>query len=350
MGACIITEMDITSTKIFEEEGFNRGDTVLLTDDGFVILGYSHIGNREELWLLKITKDKKEIWRKKYKFKEEYVLPYDLVKAEDGYLIFGQIENPKEKTSEMVLLKTDETGNEQWQRYYEEGYLTMARSILSVEDGFILVGTTAIEKSGGKSLLYPLTVKTDKEGIKQWQKVYGEGVGHVICKTTDGYFMVGEDGEDLQFMQIDKEGDEIWSKTHERVGVEWPVSVFSLSDGFVIAGYTSQHGGDFLLMKVDTEGNEEWLKRYDNEGEFPHYALETEEEFIIVGATFSDMEAEKDVFIIKTDREGNEQWRKIYGDEKDQIAYSLSKDNGGFLIVGLTTTNDEGDLVVIEIE
>jgi hypothetical protein len=302
IGACIETEEEIKYTKIFEEEGFNIGTSILPIKDGFIILGYTFTDNNKEIWLLKIDKNEKEIWRKSCVIEEDYYTQ-GFLEADDGYVISGYIESLEERFSKIVLLKTDKEGEKEWQKIYEDGNQTVSP----------------------------------------------------ICKIDDGYMMAGSkfsgaDKWDLQLTKIDKNGEKIWSKTYKREGVEWPVSVFSLDDGFVIAGYSSRHGGDFLLMKVDKNGNEIWSKTYDNEDDLPRGALEIEDGFIIVGVTFPDFEAEKDAFIVKTDREGNEQWQIVYGDEKDQIAYFLCEDNRGFLIVGATTAKDEGDLLLIKIE
>ena len=355
IGACIETEEEIKYTKIFEEEGFNIGTSILPIKDGFIILGYTFTDNNKEIWLLKIDKNEKEIWRKSCVIEEDYYTQ-GFLEADDGYVISGYIESLEERFSKIVLLKTDKEGEKEWQKEYTGLGHARGGAILSVEDGYILAGFT-IEDLESENIGYPLIIKIDREGNKQWQKIYEDGNQTVspICKIDDGYMMAGSkfsgaDKWDLQLTKIDKNGEKIWSKTYKREGVEWPVSVFSLNDGFVIAGYSSRHGGDFLLMKVDKNGNEIWSKTYDNEDDLPRGALEIENGFIIVGVTFPDFEAEKDAFIVKTDREGNEQWQIVYGDEKDQIAYSLCGDNGGFLIVGATTAKDEGDLLLIKIE
>lgn len=355
IGACIGPE-EIKYTKIFEEEGFNIGTSILPIKDGFIISEYTYIEENKEIWLLKVDKNEKEIWRKSYAIEEDYYIR-DFLEADDGYVISGYIESVEEKFSKIVVLKTDKEGEKEWQKEYAGLGYARGGGILSEKDGYILTGFT-IENPQIGNIGYPLIIKIDREGNEQWQKIYDDENQMVdtICKIDDGYMIAGskflgdEYEFDLQLTKIDKNGEKIWSKTYKREGVEWPVSLFSLDDGFVIAGYSSRHGGDFLLMKVDENGNEIWSKTYDNEDELPRDALKTEDGFIIVGATFPEFEVEKDAFIVKTDREGNEQWQIVYGDEKDQIAYSLCEDNRGFLIVGATTAKDDGDLLLIKIE
>ncbi|MEA1993073.1 MAG: hypothetical protein U9N35_01565 [Euryarchaeota archaeon] len=353
-GACM-GQKENTSTKIFEEEGFNRGDQILSVEDGFIILGYSHVEDEYGLWLLKINEKKEEVWRKSYSFgKDNYVLPHGLLEIKEGYLIFGDVEYSKEKTSKIVLLKTNKSGEREWQEYYPGFGYASGESILSVEDGFIFLGTT-VASSGNESMVYPLLIKIDERGNTQWYKTYGKGNrrGSVLCTAAEGYLIAGTKGaleDTLQLTKVSSTGKELWSEEYKGTEAGWPLSVFSLDDGFVIAGYSSRHSGDFLLMKVDKNGNELWSKRYDNEYEIPLDAIKVEDGFVMVGATSPDIEAEKDILVIKTDRKGNEKWRKIYGGEKDQIAYSVCERDGDLFVVGLTRKKDKGDTLLIEIE
>ncbi len=75
--------------------------------------------------------------------------------------------------------------------------------------------------------------------------------------------------------------------------------------------------------------------------------------FIIVGSTTSYDEGDKDVFIVKTDSVGNKQWTRRYGDQFDNLARSviLSSDNNSIIICGETQReNDRRDILLIELD
>ncbi|MEA1992865.1 MAG: hypothetical protein U9N35_00500 [Euryarchaeota archaeon] len=349
---CIGTEEKIRETVIIEEEGTNSGTFILPTENGFIIFGANFLKKEIEPNLLKIDKDYNIRWSKNHIVEEEHYVPRDFLETGDGYLLSGCVQSLAEKSSKIMVLETDKEGNEYWRRSYTGLGYSMHGSVLSADNGFLIVGLTYASPGSKTSTLL---VKTDRKGNKEWQKVYGEKqTGAAICKAENGYLIAGmsraNDDGDLLLIKVTESGEEIWSKTYRKVAVEWPCSVFSFDDGFVVAGYSSRHGGDFLLMKVDKEGNELWSKRYDNEDEVPGDAIKTEDGFVIVGNTFSDIQAEKDIFIIKVDKEGNEQWRKIYGDEKNQVANSLCRVSGSIFVVGTTATKDEGDVLLIKIE
>lgn len=349
---CIGTEEKIREKAILEEEGINSGNFILPSEEGFLIFGANFLEKETEPRLLRIDKEYGIRWSTHYVVEEEYCNPRGLLEAEDGYLLSTCVQSPEEKSSRIMVLKTDKEGNEQWRRRYPGLGHSMHGSVLSDENGFLIVGLT-YPSPGSKTST--LLIKIDKKGNKEWQKVYGEDqTGNVICKAEDGYLIAGvsrvNDNGDLLLLKVNESGEKIWSKTYQKLATEWPCSVFSVNDGFVVAGYSSRHGGDFLLMKVDKDGKELWSKRYDHENEVPGDAAKTNDGIILVGSTFPSLEAEKDVLIVKTDKEGNEQWRKIEEEKTNQVANSLCKVNGSIFVIGTTGTKDEGDVLLIKIE
>ncbi len=350
--ACVGTEEKIRNTVIIEDKGNNSGDFVLPTEDGFIIFGKNSFNRETEPRLLKIDKNYNILWSKSYAIEGEYYISRDLLETEEGYLLSGCVQSLEERYSKIMVLKTDKEGNEQWRGYYTGLGYSMYGSVLSVDSGFIIAGLTYSLPGTPTSTFL---IKVNEEGNKEWQEVYGKNqTGNVVCKAENGYLIAGmsraNDNGDLLLIKVNKLGEKIWSKTYHKTAVEWPCSVFSVNDGYVVAGYSSGHGGDFLLMNVDKRGKELWSKRYDNEDELPRDAIETDNGIIMVGSTFPAFEAEKDIFIVKTDKEGNEEWRKIREDEKSQIAHSLCKVEESIFVVGTTTKKEEGDVLLIQIE
>lgn len=75
--------------------------------------------------------------------------------------------------------------------------------------------------------------------------------------------------------------------------------------------------------------------------------------FVIVGSTtsYSENEAEKDVFIVEADHNGNQLWTRRYGDQYDNIAHSviLSPDNNSLVIAGETyLSNGKRDILLLK--
>ncbi|MBK8873753.1 MAG: hypothetical protein IPN13_07480 [Bacteroidetes bacterium] len=91
--------------------------------------------------------------------------------SDDGFAITGIFQTGGQATSEMLLLKTDASGNLQWSRYYGTSAQDEARSIVQTADGgYIITGITI--PSG--SLSYDvLVIRTDQSGTLLWSKSIG---------------------------------------------------------------------------------------------------------------------------------------------------------------------------------
>ena len=117
-------------------------------------------------------------------------------------------------------------------------------------------------------------VKTDSDGNMIWSKTFGglhDDEGHCIQETINGNLVIvgytrsyGEGNWDVWLIKIDREGDEIWSKTFGGESADYGGFVQATSDGgYIITGNTSSYGNgysDTWLIKTDSDGNEAWGK------------------------------------------------------------------------------------------
>ncbi len=74
--------------------------------------------------------------------------------------------------------------------------------------------------------------------------------------------------------------------------------------------------------------------------------------FVIVGSTTSYAEGDKDMFVVRTDENGNEIWSNKYGDELMNIARSVVLSNNNTLIICGETVQENGrrDILVKEVD
>ncbi len=95
------------------------------------------------------------------------------------------------KSSQILLTKNYENGNEIWSRQFGGRSYDKASSIMATADGYIIVGSTS---SYGKGNYDILVIKTDKDGNKLWQNTYGNfynEYGYTMEKTDNGYLIKG---------------------------------------------------------------------------------------------------------------------------------------------------------------
>ena len=120
-------------------------------------------------------------------------------------------------------------------------------------------------------------------------------------------------------------------------------------DGYLVAGNTSLLGDDYsnvLMLKVDHTGEQVWRKDYTySSNDRVNTVIELEDgSLVMAGFSTSNTNSSKDLLIMRTDSEGNIEWQSLYGDTRDEIANSISSaSDGGFIIAGEITNENTGN-------
>ena len=208
------------------------------------------------------------------------------------------------------------------------------------DGGFIIVASPG---NGGSDVYL---IKTDASGNEQWNKTFGgssDDQGYSVQQTSDGGFIVagytrsfGAGGMYVYLIKTDASGNEMWSKTYGSSGTEMGSSVQQTSDGgFIISGRTDLVSHDDVYMvKTDSSGNEMWSKTYDD---LKYTALSKSDQtsdggFIITG--FNGY-----VGLVRTDASGNEMWSGTFGESVEHAQQAEGRSvqqtsDGGFIITG----------------
>ena len=151
---------------------------------------------------------------------------YDAIKTEDGYVIVSG-------WPDIWLTKIDGHGNIIWQKCISGGW-EVPKSIIEVDDGFVIVGDKGLEKSD------IFLIKADKSGEIIWKRTYGEknidDFGAKVIEATDGFLLVGTrmkvPGEGMPLViKTDENGNEIWNKTYTENEGEWGGDAIKIEDG-----------------------------------------------------------------------------------------------------------------------
>ncbi len=216
----------------------------------------------------------------------------------------------------------------------------------------------------------------------QWQKCLGgsfkdfgnaiqqnsnvvKAVGYVVvggAGSMDGQVSGGPGGGDAWVVQLDNVGNIIWQKPLGGSAYDHAYAVRQTTDGgYVVAGETNSndgdvtgsHGGvDAWVVKLDAMGNISWQKALGGSDYDPAYAVRqtTEGGYIVAGSTLSNdgdvsgNHGNWDVWIVKLDDMGNILWqRALGGSQLDEAKAIQQTTDGGYVVAGLTQSND-GDV------
>ncbi|MFX0205001.1 MAG: hypothetical protein ACFFDT_03380 [Candidatus Hodarchaeota archaeon] len=345
------------------------------TDGGFALAGLTNSSGAGlfDMWLVKTDVNGVTQWSKTYGGIYDDGA-FSLIQTNDGgYALAGSTISPVTNRIDMWFVKIDANGLAQWNRTYggvgEDG----AFSLLQTTDGgYALAGSTSSAGAGGMDMWL---VKTDINGVAQWNKTYG-GVGRdmawVLLQTVDGGFALAgstnSSGTGEHFMWLvktDVNGLAQWNRTYEGIG-EFGVAAFQTVDGNYVLACNNRSDDIFVslfntfLVKTDVNGIPQWNQTYTDLffiqflGMSGPALIETMDGGIaLVGLTFSkDLGSELPLesVVIKTDVNGTIQWEKTFkGVEKEiNIGFSLVQTTKReFIVAGsvITFSDDISDIV-----
>lgn len=219
-------------------------DMQSINDSGYFLAGvYGDSFNLDEnrVWLIRTNSDGNIIWSKL--FTNGYANTLTIIE-QNNIVVTGGNQILKINGDGNVLWNTTITGN-----YFYEFY-----SIKETKDkGFILLGSSS--SSGYKDLCL---VKTDKDGIKIWEKIYGtdwEEVGKDVIQIADGSYLILGRAQNsnvggpmrLWLMKTDADGDTIWTRkysvSNDYFSYVYPEEFIQTDDNKIIVAGNSDLSG-----------------------------------------------------------------------------------------------------------
>ncbi len=299
---------------------------------------------------------------------EDDDLAKSVIVTDDGFTVIGQTHAHRERRADMYLFHIDKKGNKLWSKAIggrddEEG-----NAIMATKDGYMAVGTT--ESFGSdRSSIY--TVKVDKKGDAQWQRAYFSNdesyyYGTGIAKTSEGFKVVGWENK-LEFfdaevfgyvVDIDKEGDRRHTRRYGSEDDDMLYDVIKTEGGYVMVGssesFRDDYGFDAWAVKVDEKGKVLWNKIYGWGYDESAYAIAPAKDggFMLAGITKSNRDKRDEVYVVRIDKNGKMLWQNTYGGRYDDEAFDIVADKDGYVITGLTESNSHGreDLYLLKID
>jgi len=234
-----------------------------------------------------------------------------------------------------------------------------AYSVQQTKDGgYILAGYTTSYGAGNDDA-WP--IKTDANGIEQWNKTFGgssNDEAYSIQQTKDGGYILagrtysyGAGSSDAWLIKTNANGIEQWSKTFGGSSNDEAYSIQQTKDGgYILAGNTTSYGAgddDTWLIKTDANGNKVWDKTFFETIGYADrvYSVQQTSDggYILAGWTDPYMSYQGDAWLIKTDANGIEQWNKTFGGSSNDEAYSIQQTkDGGYILAGRTYSYGAG--------
>jgi hypothetical protein len=254
--------------------------------------------------------------------------------VDGGYIITGTRQLDTGRSIDVLLLKTDSKGNEQWNRTLKKNELCGNLLINRTPDGGFMIN--------GSNATSTWLMKTDIYGTIQWINTSNEitySGSKTIQQTFDGGYIKGVSTTfpngifhtNVLIIKTDAQGNKQWSRIFGGNGHEFLSSVWQVSDGGYMLGIrTLSFSGGFWLIKLDPLGNIQWDRIFEG---VKQVQQTSDDGCTLIGE-----------HLIKIDSNGNEQWKQTF--ENYQMDSLQQTRDGGYIIAG----DKDSDLWLIKLE
>jgi len=353
---------DTLWTRTYGGTGSEQSFSVQQTQDGgYIITGYAMINWNYDVYLVKTDAQGDTMWTRTFGGTSVDYGEDVRQTSDGGYIIAGYTSSYGAGSNDVWLIKTDESGNQEWSQTFGGSSLDWAYSVQQTQDGgYIITGSTQSYGAGSHDVWL---IKTDESGNQEWSRTFGGSAydhGNSVQQTSDGGYIIagvtlsyGAGSYDVWLIKTDASGIEEWNYTFGGTEDDQGNSVQQTTDGgYIIVGHTTSYGAgdyDVYLIKTDGSGTEEWSQTYGGSnmdiGEGVRQTFGGG--YIITGGTKSYGAGSYDVYLIKTDASGAEEWSRAYGGGYDDNGYYVEQTtDGSYITAGRTKSFGAGNFDV----
>ena len=343
-------------TKNFGGNLWDYGNSVQQTiDGGYIITGEisSSENGSSDIWLIKTDSEGQEEWNQTFDGNDRDYGKSVKQTVDGGYIIIGS--TGSDYYYDVWLIKTDPKGTEEWNQTFGGDNKDYGNSVQqTIDGGYIITGEVSSSGNGSSDVLL---IKTDQKGQEEWIQNFGGSdydIGNSIEQTYDGGYIItgstrsyGNGSSDVLLIKTDQQGQEEWIQTFGGGYIDIGNSIKQTSDnGYIITGYTQSYGNgsrDVWLIKTNSQGNEEWNQTFG--GSYIDIGNSIQQTidggYIITGSRGTDYYS--DLWLIKTDYQGNEEWNQTFGGNDYDFGNSVQQTtDDGYIIIGHTKSYGNG--------
>lgn len=182
--------------------------------------------------------------------------------SDGGFIILGQSYSNYSSPTDIILIKTDSLGNEEWSKLFDSGFGDFGNTVEETADGgFVIFGVSNENTSW--------LIRTDGSGDTLWTKKYPQKIGHKLLINEDSFVLVGNaaDTNLIWLAQSDLNGTIDWIKNYNTDFNSWDSLRISIAetersiDGYKILVSSSFAGHQ--ILQLDKSGNLIWENSSD---------------------------------------------------------------------------------------
>ena len=346
--------------------GDNAVSLIQLDDGGFAFCGstsswglgghWNSTDGGNDMWLARLDETGDILWNHTYGSTLEDAGISILECIDGGFALFGMtyVNRSGEYDPDVLLVRTDENGNQLWNKTYGCSGLNNPTSFVNCNDGgFALAGYT-IDYSRDQYYLW--LVRTDSGGNLLWNHTYGgdETQGGVTLLETDSGFLLFTTGSwwttgidvtnnDAYLFCTNSTGNLLWNRTYDSGGHDYGLKIIPERTG----GYTlvsrsgpTQRPWNLWFIRISENGDILWDNIVGLNGGMAFDIIQCYDGGFALVGTFSPTQywMHHDLFFARTDTRGNLLWQQLYGFEEvwDSGISLIQATDSSFVLCGQT--------------
>ncbi|MCS7017887.1 MAG: hypothetical protein RMJ87_02315 [Cytophagales bacterium] len=252
------------------------------------------------------------------------------------------------------IVKLDNNGSVVWDKNYGGQETEEAFALCETRDGGFMVVGSSDSYGGGPDMKDIWIVKLDKNGDRQWAKIYGDDdsidEARSVIQLEDGSFVVLANAtkitsgkSDILLIKTNEKGDLIWKRefglpSNSEIGAQ---VIANKEGGFIIAGskevrFQNKIAWNFWLIALDKDGVKLWEQTYGGKmGEQANAIAQTQDGgFVLAGYTYSfAKEGSHDIWVLRTDAKGSKLWDATAGTNSTDEALDVLVTRDGKIAV-----------------
>lgn len=261
---------EVIWSKQYGGSGTDGGKSIDVMADGSLLVtavsnSYSSNGDYDFV-VFKISDQGEVLWTRSFGTGQYENAVKGIELTNGDIAVFGHTDNDNSFQYDAVLTMLNASGEMLWAKSYGEALNEIAWTILEHDGALYLAGDT---ESMGAGYADPYILKTDYEGILEWQYTFGgpyadhatalmvSKEGMIVAAGLTASASMG--GLDMLAFKFSKDGELMWSKSYGESEKEVLFDGISSADGgYCFSGYTRSweaEVSDIYLVKVNERGD-----------------------------------------------------------------------------------------------
>lgn len=284
--------------------------------------------------------------------------------ADGGYILTGYTWSYG-TGGDILLIKTDDQGQIQWSRTIGGANADYGTSVIQTADGgYAISGLTYSYGAGSYDLIL---VKTDASGNLLWARAIGGAnydQAHTVIQTPDGGLLLagetqsyGSGPSDFILVKFTGDGTYQWAKTVGGASADEAFWMAPCSDGgYILGGRSGSYGSGFLLVKFLQNDNLDWARVVAGGYYYSFLTAATiiqasDGGYALTATSWSYGAGTDDIILVKLTSAGALEWAMAAGTPINDLGFGLVQTpDSGYVIGGETEEYNTGpcEMVVLK--